>query len=83
MTLQINLKEPYPIGESLFRKWQEFIQSKNRTPEYIHMHPGDAEIIITHLMKTTGARADRNLLKWQGMRILRSFDVNQNEFFFS
>jgi len=54
-----------------------FVLTNNRRPTIIAMHPDDGEKFIELLYKEYGYFAMQNLMNYRGMRLLRSFDVEE------
>ena len=54
-----------------------FVLTNNRRPTLIVMHPADGEKFIDLLYKGYGYCAMQNLMYYRGMKLLRSFDVEE------
>ena len=54
-----------------------FVLTNNRRPTLIVMHPADGEKFIDLLYKEYGYCAMQNLMDYRGMKLLRSFDVEE------
>ena len=63
--------------------WVGFIQKKGRYPEYLHMHPLDANKLrmAVNFLCTYNFPEDQQ--KYRGRPILRSLDVAEGQWFFS
>jgi len=58
---------------------RNFIYSSNRYPTVIVMHPADGEKFIELMHKEFGYCDMPNLMKFQGMQMIRSFDVEEGK----
>jgi hypothetical protein len=56
-----------------------FVIANNRRPTLIAMHPADGEKFIELLYKEYGYCAMQNLMNYRGMKLLRSFDVEEGK----
>lgn len=54
-----------------------FVLTNNRRPTIIVMHPVDGEKFIELLYNEYGYCAMQNLMNYRGMKLLRSFDVEE------
>ena len=54
-----------------------FILTNNRRPTFIVMNPVDGEKFIELLYKEYGYCAMHNLMNYRGMKLIRSFDVEE------
>lgn len=54
-----------------------FVLTNNRRPMIIAMHPADGKKFIELLYKEYGYCAMQNLMNYRGMKLLRSFDVEE------
>ena len=54
-----------------------FVITNNRRPTLIVMHPADGEKFIELLYREYGYCAMQNLMNYRGMKLLRSFDVEE------
>jgi hypothetical protein len=58
---------------------RNFIYSNNRYPNVIVMHPADGEKFIELMHKEFCYCAMSNLMKFQGMQMIRSYDVEEGK----
>ena len=54
-----------------------FVLTNNRRPTLIVMHPADGKKFIELLYNEYGYCAMQNLMNYRGMKLLRSFDVEE------
>lgn len=63
--------------DALHNAISNFVLTHNRRPTLIAMHPADGEKFIELLYKEYGYCAMQNLMNYRGMKLLRSFDVEE------
>lgn len=63
--------------DSIHNEISKFVLTNNRRPTLIVMHPADGEKFIDLLYKEYGYCAMQNLMDYRGMKLLRSFDVEE------
>jgi hypothetical protein len=69
-----------PINfDAIHEARRNFIYSSNRYPTVIVMHPADGEKFIELMHKEFGYGAKPNLMKFQGMQMIRTFDVEEGK----
>ena len=77
-----NIAKPMlaPVNfDAIHEARRNFIYSNNRYPTVIVMHPADGRKIIELMHKEFGYCAMPNLMKFQGMQMIRSFDVEEGK----
>ena len=63
--------------DSIHNEISKFVLTNNRRPTLIVMHPADGEKFIDLLYKEYGYCAMQTLMDYRGMKLLRSFDVEE------
>ena len=72
-----------PINfDAIHEARRNFVYSNNRYPTVIAMHPADGEKFIELMHKEFGYCAMLNLMNFQGMQMIRSFDVEEGKWRF-
>lgn len=63
--------------DSIHNEISNFVLRHNRRPTLIVMHPSDGDKFIELLHKECGYLAIQNLMNYRGLKLIRSFDVEE------
>jgi hypothetical protein len=75
-----NSTKPLVVGvnfNAIHNTISNFVLTNNRRPTIIVMHPDDCEKFIELLYNEYRYCAMQNLMNYRGMKLLRSFDVEE------
>lgn len=65
--------------DAIHKSIRSFVYSTNRRPNLIVMHPADGEKFMELMHKEFRYCAIQNLMNFQGVKIIRSFDVEEGK----
>jgi hypothetical protein len=70
--------EPLTLGVYLFHTIKRFVYSQNRKPVLIVMHPSDIDSLAREMTVPRVVDSSKDI-SFMGIKVLRSFDVEQGK----